>query len=654
MTPPMEWLLRYLELSLMLGVGYGIYRLFDWLARRRRVAGVTELSRLGRFLLVTTLLAPIAAHLLPAPRTSLHVPFTVGALAPDGAGTAASRLERSEAAAVPAERPAWRTVLASIRPWHLELLANALLAALVAGFAVSTLRLASALVALRRLLSHAVPLRRLGRVSIVVSDRVWVPFATSVFGRAQVVVPVDLLAHPKHLRLALRHEIQHLRGRDTLWAVALELLRLTFYWYPVARSWVRRAQELQELACDEALVRRGIPADEYGRCLLHAADHAVGGRSPLVASTAMSLPGHSPSERGRRLRRRIDMLFQYRVPTARPWSHIVHAAIAAGLVLASAYVAGAAWPTERRDDEAPRSLDEAALRSMLESHAIDSDVRFDGLSLWPSRPDDSFPITVTWQAKVFGATGDLIAFAQKAVLSVDGTARITELLLAPEMDGTRAAVLRVESVAGDSGLAILDHLRTLTAAEAAGQGEIRMTLEGDGSYLVGWRSADDCDTSVPCDSTDTSRGGAYGGPADQRRDAPDFRFDRADGGSGRLSDLRGSVVLVDFWASWCGPCSTELPHLKQVAEELGAHGLQMVGVSLDTDPVAYESFIADNEIGWPQRLETGGWEGPVASGFGARALPAHFLVDREGRYVPVPLGGGSAGLRRAALALLAE
>ena len=113
--------------------------------------------------------------------------------------------------------------------------------------------------------------------------------------------------------------------------------------------------------------------------------------------------------------------------------------------------------------------------------------------------------------------------------------------------------------------------------------------------------------------------------ADQRREAPDFEFNRPDGGRGSLSDYRGDVVLVDFWASWCGPCSTELPHLKELADELGAQGLKMVGVSLDTDRAAFESFVKNNDIRWPQTLETSGWESPVASGFGARKLPAHYL-----------------------------
>ena len=179
-------------------------------------------------------------------------------------------------------------------------LAGVLLAGLTAAAALAARRV----LRLKALIDGAVSFRRCGRVTILVSDRTSIPFSTAIFGRAHVVLPVGLLHDPLLLRVTVRHELQHYRRRDPLWSVFLELFRIVYFWNPAAYGWSRELSDLQELACDEEVIRRGVPADQYGNCLLRVAELAVARR--VVASTAMA----TISDRGAHLRRRIDMLFR--------------------------------------------------------------------------------------------------------------------------------------------------------------------------------------------------------------------------------------------------------------------------------------------------------------------------------------------------------
>lgn len=111
--------------------------------------------------------------------------------------------------------------------------------------------------------------------------------------------------------------------------------------------------------------------------------------------------------------------------------------------------------------------------------------------------------------------------------------------------------------------------------------------------------------------------------------APAFAITTIDGQRLSLDDLNGKVVLLDFWATWCGPCRAALPHMRSIAKNFQGQPLVVLSVSLDSDEQKWKDFIAKNEMTWLQYRD-GGFNGRIAKMFGVEAIPHTFTIDADG------------------------
>lgn len=110
--------------------------------------------------------------------------------------------------------------------------------------------------------------------------------------------------------------------------------------------------------------------------------------------------------------------------------------------------------------------------------------------------------------------------------------------------------------------------------------------------------------------------------------APDFTLKRAEGGNLRLTEQRGQVVLINFWASWCGPCRVEMPHLNRLHDKYKAGGFMVLGINIDDDPRHGAATAARWGVKFPVLLDA---EKTVTRAYDLGAMPSTVLVDRDGR-----------------------
>ena len=113
----------------------------------------------------------------------------------------------------------------------------------------------------------------------------------------------------------------------------------------------------------------------------------------------------------------------------------------------------------------------------------------------------------------------------------------------------------------------------------------------------------------------------------------DIRFTAIDGREVDLAKLKGKVVLVDYWATWCGPCVAELPKVKAAYERLHPKGFEIVGISFDSDKERLQSFLAKEQMPWPQYFDGKRWDNDLGRQYGITSIPAMWLVDKKGNLV---------------------
>lgn len=122
---------------------------------------------------------------------------------------------------------------------------------------------------------------------------------------------------------------------------------------------------------------------------------------------------------------------------------------------------------------------------------------------------------------------------------------------------------------------------------------------------------------------------------------PDFEEKDLAGKPLSVANYKGKVVLIDFWATWCGPCVGELPNVLKTYQNYHGKGFEIIGISLDQDKTKLKSFIADKNITWQQFFDGKGWENELAVKYGVNSIPATYLLDGEGKIIGKDLRGPS-------------
>ena len=124
-----------------------------------------------------------------------------------------------------------------------------------------------------------------------------------------------------------------------------------------------------------------------------------------------------------------------------------------------------------------------------------------------------------------------------------------------------------------------------------------------------------------CGSDSSSPAAVVGNPA------PNFQLPDLDGQTISLNDLKGKPVLINFWATWCSPCVSEMPYIQEIHEDWSDTGLMVLAINIGDSPQAVEQFLQEHNLALPVLLDT---QNRVAAQYGIQYIPTTFFIDKDG------------------------
>ncbi|RMF32556.1 MAG: TlpA family protein disulfide reductase [Bacteroidetes bacterium] len=131
--------------------------------------------------------------------------------------------------------------------------------------------------------------------------------------------------------------------------------------------------------------------------------------------------------------------------------------------------------------------------------------------------------------------------------------------------------------------------------------------------------------------------------------APALTLPDTSGQEHKLHELRGTVTLLDFWASWCSPCLRQIPDLKEAYAKWHERGFEIIGISVDSKAERWKAAIRKYEMNWPQLSDVKGWASRAAAEYNVTFIPFNFLLDAEGRILAKNLHSGALDAKLAEL-----
>ncbi|MGZ3787360.1 MAG: penicillin-binding transpeptidase domain-containing protein [Bacteriovorax sp.] len=205
------------------------------------------------------------------------------------------------------------------------------------GFVFFIGRFAHNYFSLSKALFGATILKKMGKLKIVIAEDIMIPFSVRTFRTYWVAIPIDLLNSKSDLQIAIKHEVQHHRQKDTSWAIVIELLVCVFYFNPVIYLWKNTIIEYQEFSCDEALTgQKDVLSHDYGNCLLRVAETALKNRQMYAGTTSMAVVFKDSKYFKTFLLRRIEMIVKEKRSTSK-WIPICTGLLIAVFTVTVAY-----------------------------------------------------------------------------------------------------------------------------------------------------------------------------------------------------------------------------------------------------------------------------------------------------------------------------